>query len=101
MAEVVVITGAGGMGIACARRLGPGRRLLIADFDDAKLQIVTSALQAEGYFVEAQHVDVSDRASVNALAATASAMGSVRTIVHSAGLSPTMASPARGLALGR
>ena len=37
MSEVVVVTGIGGMGVACARRVGMGRRLVIADFNEEKL----------------------------------------------------------------
>jgi NAD(P)-dependent dehydrogenase (short-subunit alcohol dehydrogenase family) len=42
MSEVVVVTGIGGMGIACARRLGPGRELVVTDFDEEKLERETA-----------------------------------------------------------
>jgi NAD(P)-dependent dehydrogenase (short-subunit alcohol dehydrogenase family) len=97
MAEVVVVTGIGGMGVACARRLGAGRRLVLADFDQAKLGVVVDALTADGFEVTPHAVDVSDRASVGALAATAGSLGTLRTLVHTAGLSPTQASAERVL----
>jgi NAD(P)-dependent dehydrogenase (short-subunit alcohol dehydrogenase family) len=93
--ELIVITGAGGMGIACARRLGVGRRVLLADFDTARLASVAEALTGDGFDVTTQQVDVADAASVTALAARAAALGSLRTLVHTAGLSPTMADAAR------
>src|SRR4051794_37422857 len=40
MTDVAVVTGVGGMGMACARRLGAGRHVVLADFDEAKLQSV-------------------------------------------------------------
>jgi NAD(P)-dependent dehydrogenase (short-subunit alcohol dehydrogenase family) len=97
MSDVVVVTGIGGMGIACARRLGPGRQLVIADFNGEKLAHERATLEGEGFAVVAHEVDVSDRKSVDALAAAAGELGTLRTLVHTAGLSPTMASSARVL----
>ncbi len=97
MTEVVVVTGIGGMGIACARRLGPGRSLVIADFDDDKLAREAATLTGDGFSVTPVRLDVSDRASVAELAATAGALGALRIVVHTAGLSPTQASAERVL----
>lgn len=95
MTEVVVVTGIGGMGIACARRLGPSRSLVIADFDADKLEREAALLTGDGFAVTPVQVDVSDRASVAQLAAAAGALGTLRTLVHTAGLSPTQASTER------
>jgi NAD(P)-dependent dehydrogenase (short-subunit alcohol dehydrogenase family) len=95
MSEVVVVTGIGGMGIACARRLGMGRELVIADFNEKRLRAEAERLEADGFAVTAHTVDVSDRASVVSLAAKAGSLGTLRTLVHTAGLSPTQASAAR------
>ena len=97
MAEVVVVTGIGGMGVVAARRLGNGRQLVIADFDGKKLAAEAEALRGDGFAVTPVEVDVSDRASVADLAATAGSLGSLRALVHTAGLSPTMASGERVL----
>jgi NAD(P)-dependent dehydrogenase (short-subunit alcohol dehydrogenase family) len=97
MSEVVVVTGIGGMGVVAARRLGNGRKLVIADFDGAKLATEAAALAADGFDVTPVEVDVSDRASVANLVTTAGALGSLRALVHTAGLSPTMASGERVL----
>jgi NAD(P)-dependent dehydrogenase (short-subunit alcohol dehydrogenase family) len=97
MADVVVVTGVGGMGVACARRLGAGSHLVLADFDEDKLGGVVDALAADGMTVTGQPVDVSDRSSVDALVAAVRAVGPLRTLVHTAGLSPTQASGARVL----
>ncbi|MBN1265147.1 MAG: SDR family oxidoreductase [Anaerolineales bacterium] len=93
--EVVVITGVGGMGVAIARRLGNGRVLVLADFDDAALQRVSAQLSGEGYDVHAVKADVSDVESVKALAEKAQSLGAFRAVVHTAGLSPVQASPER------
>jgi NAD(P)-dependent dehydrogenase (short-subunit alcohol dehydrogenase family) len=95
--EVVVVLGAGGMGMACARRLGPGRQLVIADHDAARLADCTAELQSNGLDVVGHAVDVSIRSSVVDLAGAVGELGRLRTLVHTAGLSPTMASPTRVL----
>jgi NAD(P)-dependent dehydrogenase (short-subunit alcohol dehydrogenase family) len=97
MSEVVVVTGIGGMGVACARRLGMGRRLVIADFNEEKLGAEAERLAADGFDVTPYGGDVSDRASVAELAAKAGSLGTLRTLVHTAGLSPTQASAERVL----
>jgi NAD(P)-dependent dehydrogenase (short-subunit alcohol dehydrogenase family) len=95
--DTVVVVGTGGMGMACARRLGPGRKLVIADHDPALLADCTAELQSNGLDVVGHAVDVSNRSSVDELASAVRALGRLRTLVHTAGLSPTMASPTRVL----
>jgi NAD(P)-dependent dehydrogenase (short-subunit alcohol dehydrogenase family) len=97
MIDVAVVTGVGGMGVACARRLGAGRHLVLADFDEAKLTSVVDGLSADGMTVTGQRVDVSDRSSVDALVDVVRGIGPLRVLVHTAGLSPTQASGARVL----
>ncbi|GAA4867553.1 SDR family oxidoreductase [Saccharopolyspora cebuensis] len=89
--QVVVVVGVGGMGVAIARRLGSGARLLVADVDQETLGAATGELEGEGYAVTAAPVDVSSRDSVAALARQAASLGEVRTVVHTAGLSPVQA----------
>src|SRR5690606_27159891 len=94
MNDVLVVIGIGGMGVAIARRLGPGRPVLLADFDDAALHAVAERLRGDGYDVYTQQVDVSDASAVAALAARAAELGPVTAVAHTAGLSPTQASAA-------
>ena len=89
--EVLVVTGAGGMGEAVARRLGGGRAVVLADFDDAQLERRSEALQADGYDVRAVRVDVSSAPDVTMLASTAADLGAIRCVVHTAGVSPVQA----------
>jgi NAD(P)-dependent dehydrogenase (short-subunit alcohol dehydrogenase family) len=97
--DVVVVIGVGGMGQAIARRQGIGARLLVADFDKDVLARVAEELRGEGYEVTAEPVDVSAQASVAALAERAAALGPVRTVVHTAGVSPVQAPVAAVLAV--
>ena len=99
MSGVVVVTGAGGIGLACARRLGAGRRLVLADADAGRLESVLPTLRDEGYHVSGHQTDVSDSGSVQNLAEMVADHGPLTTVVHTAGLSPTMASGTRILAV--
>lgn len=92
--EVLVVTGAGGIGQAIARRQGVGRSVLLADFNAQKLQSAANALEGAGLNVTTQIVDVSSRESVSALAQAAEGLGTVTQVAHTAGQSPTMAPPA-------
>lgn len=93
--EVVVVIGAGGMGQAIARRQGPGKRLVLADFDEAALDRTAEVLRREGHRVDVHVVDVSSAPSVTELAAAAAAAGPVVQVAHTAGLSPTQAAADR------
>lgn len=89
--DVVVIIGVGGMGQAIARRVGSGRRLLLADFAEGTLDAAAELLRGEGHDVVTQPVDVGDAASVAALAEAARDRGRVTHLAHTAGLSPVQA----------
>ncbi|MDB6062138.1 MAG: family oxidoreductase [Verrucomicrobiaceae bacterium] len=93
--DVIVITGLGGMGSACARRLGAGHKLLLADIDAESLHKTAEVLRDDGFDVEAHVVDVADVDAITVFAQRAAALGFVRAIVHTAGLSPLMANAAR------
>jgi len=90
-ADVVVITGAGGMGVAVARRVAAGSTIILADVDKPKLDVQAASLTASGYRVVGQVVDVCERGSVEELAARAQTHGRVAAVVHTAGASPVQA----------
>jgi len=93
MVKVYVITGGtGGMGKASAKVLGKQGALLLADMNEERLVTTAAELKAEGIeTVEYAICDISDRAAVKALADKATSMGEFAGIIHTAGLSPTMA----------
>ncbi len=86
---LAVIVGAGGMGIAIARRLGQHNRLLIADFDQDKLDQVQELYRDEGYEGYTVRCNITDRESVASLAREAAAHGPLKTLVHVAALPPS------------
>jgi NAD(P)-dependent dehydrogenase (short-subunit alcohol dehydrogenase family) len=90
--DVLVVVGAGGMGLAVARRVGAGRVILLADISERCLQAASQALTADGHRVLTRQVDVTSRSSVSAVADAAASAGRVTAVVHTAGLSPQQAS---------
>jgi NAD(P)-dependent dehydrogenase (short-subunit alcohol dehydrogenase family) len=90
--DVLAVIGAGGMGMAVARRSGSGRTVLLADVSQAALDDAASVLAAEGHRVMTRLADVSDHRSVADLADFAASAGPLRQVVHTAGVSPAQAS---------
>lgn len=91
----IVIIGVGGLGIATAKRIGSGKRLILADFSQSALEAAKRQLEDEGHIVDHTSVDIADPTSVQGLAIYASQLGRVEAVIHTAGLSPTMAAPER------
>ncbi|MEA2481283.1 MAG: hypothetical protein QOJ07_3205 [Thermoleophilaceae bacterium] len=96
---VLVVIGIGSMGLATVRRCGSGARVLLADVSDPALDTAAAALTADGHDVTTHRTDVSDPASVESLATAAGALGAVRGVVHTAGLSPVQARADRVVAV--
>lgn len=94
MTAVAIITGgAGGMGLATARILGADHTLLLADLNQQNLDTAKAELDKAGMTCETAICDVTDRDSIDALFSMARTLGSLRCVVHTAGLSPQMADP--------
>lgn len=94
MTDVVVITGgAGGMGLATAKLTDPGRTILLTDVSQERLDSAVAELAVLGLTAEARVADVTDSASVSALASRAAELGTVKAVIHTAGVSPQMGGP--------
>ncbi len=94
MREVIVVIGAGQIGQAIARRVGVGKRVLLADMRPENAAAAAEVLANAGYEATVAKVDVSSRDAVRALVETATALGDVTGLIHAAGVSPSQASPA-------
>lgn len=91
-----LITGGGGaMGLACARRLAADYRLLLAELDDARLTAALTSLAREGIEAQGHRLDLSAPMAAAEIARLVAEQGTLGALVHTAGLSPTMASAAR------
>lgn len=88
---LAIVIGAGGMGMAVARRLGQHHQVLLADIDELKLANQVRILRDEGLNIDAIRCDLCDPVSVQSLAGRVSELGGFRVLAHVAGLSPSMA----------
>ena len=87
----IVFGAAGGMGSACARRLGERHRVVLADIDIARLDALAAQLRTEGLEVIVHACDVGDLNAIAQLAQATEAWGPVRSLAYVVGLSPSMA----------
>ncbi len=92
MTDVTVVVGSGSIGQAIARRVSQGRHVLLADLRRENAEQAAHVLELAGYQTTVATVDVSDRASVRALAESAADLGPVKALIHAAGVSPSQAS---------
>lgn len=93
MTRVSVITGgAGGMGLATAKVVGADHTLLLADVRQDRLHAVASELDGLGITFKAVNCDVTDRQATDALLETAAGLGTLASVIHTAGVSPSMGS---------
>lgn len=91
MKPVAVITGgAGGMGLAAAKLLGGDHVVVLCDVRQERLDAAVVALHQLGVTAEAVAADVTRRAAVTELLDTACRLGEVVSVVHAAGVSPSM-----------
>lgn len=89
--DVVVVVGAGLIGQAIARRVGPGKKIVLADLGRENADAAVEVFLNAGFDAEAATVDVASRESVQALAALAARLGDVKAVIHAAGVSPSQA----------
>ncbi|OBB45252.1 SDR family oxidoreductase [Mycobacterium sp. 852002-51961_SCH5331710] len=91
MSRVSIITGgAGGMGQATARIVGRDHALVLCDVRKDRLDTAAAALTDEGITPTVVHGDVTERAAVDRLFETAAGLGTIASVIHTAGVSPSM-----------
>ena len=91
--NIIVVIGAGSIGQAIARRVSAGKHIMLADLRPENAEAAAKTLSDAGFTVTTAKVDVSSRASVQALVAQATSLGEVSGVIHAAGVSPSQASP--------
>ncbi len=93
MTSVSVITGgAGGMGLATAKIVGKEHTVVLCDVRQDRLDEAAATLDGLGMSHKAVNTDVTDRQAVDSLMETASGLGTVASVIHTAGVSPSMGS---------
>lgn len=91
MTLVSVITGgAGGMGQATAKIVGQDHALVLADVRQERLDQAAAMLGDLGITATIVDCDVRDAGAVRELLATATGLGTLKSVIHTAGVSPSM-----------
>jgi NAD(P)-dependent dehydrogenase (short-subunit alcohol dehydrogenase family) len=93
MTNVIVVVGAGSIGQAIALRVSAGKHVLLADLRQENADAAAKTLSEAGFEVSTTNVDVSSRASVQALVETATRISEISGLIHAAGVSSSQASP--------
>ena len=89
--DVMILTGAGQIGMAIARSMGYGKKIVIGDKKPENAQTIAKIMNDAGFDVEAVEMDLSSRESVKNLIAKAQEYGDISMLVNAAGVSPSQA----------
>ena len=89
--DVMILTGAGQIGMAIARRMGYGKKIVIGDKKPENAQAIAKIMNDAGFDVEAMEMDLSSRESIKNLIAKAQEYGDISMLVNAAGVSPSQA----------
>ena len=90
--EVMVMTGAGQIGMAIARRTGFGKKIVLGDKSIKNAETIAKIMNDAGYDVEPMEMDLSSREDILALIQRAQEYGEIKYMVNAAGVSPSQAS---------
>ena len=91
--NLIVLIGAGSIGIAIARRIGTGKHILLADLKKENIDFAATTLSEAGFEVTTTLVDITSRASIKSLVEKALLIGNIKGLIHAAGVSPSQATP--------
>lgn len=89
--DVMILTGAGQIGMAIARRMGYGKKIVIGDKNPDNAQAVAKIMNDAGYDADAVEMDLSSRESIKNLIVKAQEYGDITMLVNAAGVSPSQA----------
>ena len=90
--EVIVLTGAGQLGMAIVRRMGHGKKIIVADWKLENAQAITKTLLEAGFDVIPFKTDISSKASVLELIEEVKKEGEIAMFINAAGVSASQAS---------
>lgn len=90
--DVMILTGAGQIGMAIARRMGYGMKIIIGDKHVENAAQVADTMNKVGFDTVATEMDLASRSSILALIEKAKMYGDIKYLVNAAGVSPSQAS---------
>ena len=90
--DVMILVGAGQIGMAIARRMGYGMKIVIGDKNKTNAEAIAKTMNEAGFDAVPVEMDLSSRSSILALIAEAQKYGKFSMLVNAAGVSPSQAS---------
>lgn len=90
--EVMILTGTGQIGMAIARRMGTGKKIVLGDKCMNNAEIIAQIMNNAGFDVLPMEMDLSSRSSILSLIDEAQKHGEISMLVNAAGVSPSQAS---------
>ncbi len=90
--EVMILTGAGQIGMAITRRMGYGMKIVVGDRSIENAKAICTTMNNAGFDAEPFEMDLSNRESILSLIAEAQKYGEISMLVNAAGVSPSQAS---------
>ena len=91
MKDVMILTGAGQIGMAIARRMGYGKKIIIGDKNLENAKNISNTMNNAGFDTEAIEMDIASRESILNLIAVAQKYGDIGMFINAAGVSPSQA----------
>lgn len=91
MKKVMLLVGAGQIGMAIARRVGTGMKIIVGDKKTANAENIAAILNNAGFDAFPVETDLSDRASIQSIIARGQEYGEISMLVNAAGVSPSQA----------
>lgn len=90
--DVMILTGAGQIGMAITRRIGYGMKIVIGDKRMENAALIADTMNKAGFDTVATEMDLASRSSILALIEKAKMYGDIKYLVNAAGVSPSQAS---------
>ncbi len=91
MKDVMILTGAGQIGMAIARRTGFGKKIIIGDKSITNAEAISKIMNDAGFDTLPMEMDLSSRESILNLIAEAQKHGEISALINAAGVSPSQA----------
>lgn len=88
---VMIVTGAGQLSMAIARRMGYGKKIILGDKNLEHAETIAAIMNQAGFDVEPLEMDLSSREDIRAMIAKAQSYGEIKALVNGAGVSPSQA----------
>lgn len=90
--DVMILTGAGQIGLAIARRVGYGMKIVVGDKNPENATKIAKIMNEAGFDASSMEMNLASRESILELISEARKYGEITRLINAAGVSPSQAS---------